>query len=123
MMPGSRWSMRRCRRRGRTEMSDANRGRAEIKAMSDPELAHVGLPLGKSEGLDTERRRRRFFGFWLFLMSDAVLFALLFATYGTMVGNTVGGPTPASEFKVLPTFVETLLLLTSSATFGRRASP
>lgn len=87
--------------------------------MSDPELAHVGLPLGKSEGLDKERAETAIFGFWLFLMSDAVLFALLFATYGTMVANTVGGPTPASEFKLLPTFVETLLLLTSSATFGR----
>lgn len=64
--------------------------------MSDPELAHVGLTLGKSEGLDTERAETAIFGFWLFLMSDAVLFALLFATYGTMVGNTVGGPTPAS---------------------------
>ena len=72
--------------------------------MSDPELAHVGLPLGKSEGLDKERAETAIFGFWLFLMSDAVLFALLFATYGTMVANTVGGPTPASEFQLPPRF-------------------
>ena len=32
--------------------------------MSDPELAHVGLPLGKSEGLDTERAETAIFGFW-----------------------------------------------------------
>jgi len=50
--------------------------------MSDPELAHVGLPLGKSEGLDREHAETAIFGFWLFLMSDAVLFALLFASYG-----------------------------------------
>ena len=58
------------------------------------------------------------FGFWVFLMSDAVLFALLFATYGVMLPATVGGPTPASEYKILPAFLETLALLTSSFTFG-----
>ena len=31
---------------------------------------------------------QRAFGFWLYLMSDAVIFALLFATYAVMVGNT-----------------------------------
>ena len=51
-------------------------------------------------------------------MSDAVIFALLFATYGVMVSATAGGPTPASEYKIGPAFVETLLLLTSSFTFG-----
>ena len=51
-------------------------------------------------------------------MSDAVLFALLFATYGAMLGATAGGPTPAGEYKIGPAFIETLLLLTSSATFG-----
>lgn len=87
--------------------------------MSDPELAHVGLPLGEAEGLSREQAETAIFGFWLFLMSDAVIFALLFATYGVMVGGTAGGPTPASEFKLLPALAETLLLLTSSATFGR----
>jgi cytochrome o ubiquinol oxidase subunit 3 len=57
-------------------------------------------------------------GFWLFLMSDAVIFALLFATYGVMVSRTAGGPTPASIYRLGPAFVETLLLLTSSFTFG-----
>ena len=58
------------------------------------------------------------FGFWVFLMSDAVIFALLFATYGVMLPATAGGPTPASEYKILPAFIETLILLTSSFTFG-----
>jgi cytochrome o ubiquinol oxidase subunit 3 len=58
------------------------------------------------------------FGFWLFMMSDALVFALLFAIYGTMVSATVGGPSPASEFRIVPTLVETVLLLTSSLTFG-----
>jgi len=51
-------------------------------------------------------------------MSDAVLFALLFAIYGTMLGATAGAPGPAQEFKIGSAFIETLLLLTSSFTFG-----
>ena len=58
------------------------------------------------------------FGFWVFLMSDAVIFALLFATYGTMVAATAGGPTAAAEYKIGPAFLETLTLLTSSFSFG-----
>ena len=87
--------------------------------MSEPELAHAGLNLGETAELTRDQAENAIFGFWIFLMSDAVIFALLFATYGTMVASTAGGPTPASEFKLLPAFVETLLLLTSSATFGR----
>ena len=68
---------------------------------------------------DADENDTALFGFWMFLMSDAVIFALLFATYGTMTMATAGGPTAVSEFKLLPAFVETLLLLTSSATFGR----
>ena len=51
-------------------------------------------------------------------MSDAVIFALLFATYGVMLPATADGPTSASEYKILPVFLETLTLLTSSFTFG-----
>ena len=58
------------------------------------------------------------FGFWIFLMSDAVLFALLFAVYGTQLAATAGAPGPAAEFKLGSAFVETLVLLTSSFTFG-----
>lgn len=82
--------------------------------MSSSETKHPGLNLG---GID-EKAGSAIFGFWVFLMSDAVLFALLFATYGVMLYATVGGPTPASEYKILPAFLETLALLTSSFTFG-----
>ena len=57
-------------------------------------------------------------GFWVFLMSDAVIFALLFATYGVMLSRTADGPTPAAVYKIGPAFIETLVLLTSSFTFG-----
>jgi len=57
-------------------------------------------------------------GFWLYLMSDAIIFALLFATYAIMQANTAGGPDAKSLFSLTRTLVETLLLLISSFTFG-----
>ena len=86
--------------------------------MSEPELAHVGLNLGPGEELTRTQAENAIFGFWVFLMSDAVIFALLFATYGTMTAATAGGPTPSAEYKIGPAFLETLILLTSSFTFG-----
>jgi cytochrome o ubiquinol oxidase subunit 3 len=64
------------------------------------------------------QRDERAFGFWVYLMSDAVIFALLFATYTVMASATAGGPSPAGLFSLTRTAAETLLLLTSSATFG-----
>ena len=60
----------------------------------------------------------RAFGFWLYLMSDAVIFALLFATYMVMVGNIAGGPDGKALFSLTNAFAETMLLLCSSITFG-----
>ncbi|WP_421722810.1 cytochrome o ubiquinol oxidase subunit III [Bauldia sp.] len=58
------------------------------------------------------------FGFWLYLMTDAVIFALLFATYVVMIVGTAGGPTGKDLFSLPHAFAETMLLLFSSATFG-----
>lgn len=61
---------------------------------------------------------RNTFGFWVYLMSDCVLFASLFATYAVLQGATAGGVS-AYELANLPyVFIETLLLLTSSFTIG-----
>ena len=60
----------------------------------------------------------RAFGFWLYLMSDGIIFALLFATYVVMLGNTAGGPTGKELFSLERAAAETALLLLSSATFG-----
>jgi len=65
-----------------------------------------------------EAYAERSFGFWLYLMSDAIIFALLFATYQIMSGDTAGGPAGSGLFSLAHTFSETLLLLTSSLTFG-----
>jgi cytochrome o ubiquinol oxidase subunit III len=58
------------------------------------------------------------FGFWLYLMSDAIIFALLFATYVVMAPNHAGGPTGQDVFSLGRAFAETMLLLCSSITFG-----
>jgi cytochrome o ubiquinol oxidase subunit 3 len=64
------------------------------------------------------RYEERAFGFWLYMMSDAIIFGLLFATYAVMLRGTAGGPTGAELFSLPRAFVETMLLLFSSAAFG-----
>jgi cytochrome o ubiquinol oxidase subunit 3 len=86
--------------------------------MSRETMTHPGLNQGSLHGADHEAAENIMFCFWVFLMSDAVIFALLFATYGVMLSRTAGGPTPAATYRFGPAFVETLLLLTSSFTFG-----
>lgn len=58
------------------------------------------------------------FGFWIYLMSDCILFACLFATYAVLVQGTAGGPTGKEIFELPFVLVETFLLLFSSITFG-----
>lgn len=60
----------------------------------------------------------RIFGFWIFLITDVILFSVLFATYVVLRNRYNGGPTGQELFEV-PIFVaETFLLLTSSFTSG-----
>src|ERR1700719_243379 len=58
------------------------------------------------------------FGFWLFLLSDIIMFAALFATYSVLSGSTAGGPSAAELFDKRHVFMETLCLLASSVTCG-----
>jgi cytochrome o ubiquinol oxidase subunit 3 len=58
------------------------------------------------------------FGFWLFLLSDIIIFAALFATYAVLSGSTAGGPSGAELFDKPHVFMETLCLLASSVTCG-----
>jgi cytochrome o ubiquinol oxidase subunit III len=58
------------------------------------------------------------FGFWLFLLSDIILFSALFATYSVLSGSTAGGPTAAELFDKKHVFLETMCLLASSVTCG-----
>jgi cytochrome o ubiquinol oxidase subunit 3 len=57
-------------------------------------------------------------GFWIYLMTDCVLFASLFATYAVLHNNTFGGPSGHDLFSLPFVLAETLILLTSSFTCG-----
>ena len=58
------------------------------------------------------------FGFWVYIMTDCVLFASLFATFAVLRTSTFGGPTGAQIFHLPYILVETIALLTSSFTCG-----
>jgi cytochrome o ubiquinol oxidase subunit 3 len=58
------------------------------------------------------------FGFWIYIMSDCVLFAALFAAYAVLFKNTYGAP-GIKQLASLPyVFAETMALLASSFTYG-----
>jgi len=58
------------------------------------------------------------FGFWLYLMTDCILFACVFATYALLVNHTAGGPSGRDIFELPYVLGETALLLVSSCTYG-----
>ena len=58
------------------------------------------------------------YGFWLFVLSDMIIFSALFASYATLVHATDGGPTTSQLFDRKLVAVETLALLSSSFVCG-----
>jgi len=57
-------------------------------------------------------------GFWLYLMSDCLIFAVLFATHGVLGRNYAAGPSPADLFDLTLVAINTAMLLLSSITYG-----
>ncbi|QPM90240.1 cytochrome o ubiquinol oxidase subunit III [Pseudooceanicola algae] len=57
-------------------------------------------------------------GFWIYLMSDCIIFGCLFATFAVLGGGYAGGPGPLDLYEPGFVAVETALLLISSVTFG-----
>ncbi|MGO9936024.1 MAG: cytochrome o ubiquinol oxidase subunit III [Steroidobacteraceae bacterium] len=57
-------------------------------------------------------------GFWIYLMSDCILFSALFATYAVLRNAVAGGPAGAELFHLPYVLIETLCLLVSSITYG-----
>lgn len=57
-------------------------------------------------------------GFWIYLMTDCILFATLFATYAVLHNGTFGGPSSKELFQLDTAFIETMILLVSSVTCG-----
>ncbi|TXM67423.1 cytochrome o ubiquinol oxidase subunit III [Methylobacterium sp. WL103] len=57
-------------------------------------------------------------GFWMYLMSDCLIFAVLFATYGVLGRNYAAGPSPRDLFELPLVALNTSMLLLSSITYG-----
>lgn len=79
------------------------------------------LPSPKRRGIKSMKEHQNdksLFGFWVYLMTDLIMFAALFATYAVLRGNTFGGPSGKQIFDLPYALIETLILLTSSFTCG-----
>ena len=73
---------------------------------------------GRGGGGPAPTRTTVAYGFWIFILSDIVMFSALFAAYAVLSGNTAGGPTPRELFNLHKVFIETTCLLFSSYTCG-----
>jgi cytochrome o ubiquinol oxidase subunit 3 len=85
---------------------------------ADPHhLGHDGQPLTamRNDG-PASKRIVVGYGFWIFLLSDIIMFAAFFATYAVLVGATDDGPGPRDLFDIRNAGIETMLLLSSSLT-------
>jgi len=73
---------------------------------------------GRGGGGPAPKRIIVAYGFWIFILSDMILFSALFAAYAVLSGNTAGGPTATELFNLRNVFIETMCLLLSSYTCG-----
>lgn len=73
--------------------------------------------LATTAEIDTVQNKTTF-GFWVYIMTDCVLFASLFAVYAVLHRNTFGGPSGHQLFDMPYVLSETMILLTSSFTCG-----
>src|SRR5689334_25138051 len=76
---------------------------------------------GRGGGGPAPKRIVVAYGFWIFILSDFVMFSGLFAAYAVLSGNTAGGPTGRELFDLRNVFIETMCLLMSSYTCGLAA--
>lgn len=72
----------------------------------------------KLEAHEAAANDRAAFGFWVYLMTDLLMFAVLFATFAVLRDSTAGGPSGRELFSLPFVLIETLILLTSSFTAG-----
>ena len=77
-----------------------------------PDLFHLTEEPHHPEGSST------MLGFWLYLMSDCLIFAMLFAAYAVLGGSYAGGPGPKQLFDLPLVALNTTMLLFSSITYG-----
>ncbi len=77
------------------------------------ELAH-----GRGGGGPAPKQIVVAYGFWIFILSDMIMFSALFAAYAVLFGNNAGGPTGLELFNLRNVFISTMCLLLSSYTCG-----
>ncbi len=85
-----------------------------MSALAQEEQLQQQLPIEFAD----EKESIKITGFWMFLVTDVLIFASLFSTYAVMHSSLAMGPSPTQLFKMGPVMLETLLLLTSSFTIG-----
>jgi cytochrome o ubiquinol oxidase subunit 3 len=76
-----------------------------------------------AHGAHVDAHNRTIFGFWLYLLSDFILFAVLFATYAVLQDGVADGPSAKSLFNQPLALLETLILLVSNFTCGLGLMP
>jgi cytochrome o ubiquinol oxidase subunit 3 len=86
-------------------------------AVAVADVHHEALPSASDAG-PAPKRIVVAYGFWIFLLSDIVMFSALFAAYASLVHATAGGPTGAQLFNQGTAAIETACLLASSYTCG-----
>lgn len=87
--------------------------------MSETNL-YPGLNLGSGHGDAHERAERTVFGFWVFLMSDLIIFGILFASYASYLDpiGMAGGPGPQDLFDMKSVAIQTAFLLVGGVAYG-----
>jgi cytochrome o ubiquinol oxidase subunit III len=79
---------------------------------SDKPVFYLAHEHGHADGAST------MLGFWIYVMSDCLIFAVLFATFGVLGHSYAGGPSPKDLFDLPLVAVNTSMLLFSSITYG-----
>ncbi len=82
----------------------------------DPQLRSMAGAV--AHGGPASKRIVTGYGFWIFILSDIIMFAAFFATYAVLLGQSAGGPTGHDLFDLRNVAIETAFLLASSFTCG-----
>src|ERR1700710_327648 len=91
-------------------------GVAQAASQEDPH--HLGVLAQVTHAGPAPKRIVTGYGFWIFLLSDMVMFSCFFAAFAVLSGETAGGPSGAQLFNLRSVAVETGCLLLSSFTCG-----
>jgi cytochrome o ubiquinol oxidase subunit 3 len=80
--------------------------------------SHHGATVTREWSGPASKRIVTGYGFWIFILSDMIMFSAFFATYAVLLGQTAGGPTGHDLFDLRNVAFETAFLLASSFTCG-----